>query len=180
MKKILFLVMILSIVAVTTGCMSMRGLGGMHHHMSAQNMQSSDLRQKGVFQNEELSLSLMVPPFYSGVTSSMEFSIAYKSKRDEKSNYRLILSVQEAGSDSVQTVAFATEGTFQVDYLPRAVGVAEISVNFSGEKNEKLIRLLQKISDRRNDSFFSNPETYIWGGLFMGSMMAVMLLVDWH
>ena len=182
MKKVLNLILILSLVFSSTGCMTMWGMGGMHGNMSNHQSQNSAITQKSTFQNDDLSLTLTVPTLSSGFSSNIELNIVYNSKVYEKNSPRLILSIEETGNSSTRTVEFDAAGTFPVDYIPQSSGFAKITVGLlEGESNEKLIFVQQEItSGSSTNSFFSNPGTYIWGGLFMGAMMAAMLFTDWH
>ena len=176
------IILILSLVFSSTGCMSMCGMGGMHGNMTNQQMQSTVVAQKNTFKNDDLSLTLTVPTLSSGISSNIELNIVYNSKVYEKNSPRLILSIEETGNSSTRTVEFDAAGTFPVDYIPHSSGFAKITVGLlEGESNEQLIFVQQEItSGSSTNSFFSNPGTYIWGGLFMGAMMAAMLFTDWH
>lgn len=182
MKKVINLILILLLVFSSTGCMPMWGMGGMHGNVTNKQSQNANLSQKSTFQNDNLTLTIIVPVLLTGIRSDIELNIVYKSKVYKKGSRRLILSIEETGNGSTRTVEFDAEGKFPVEYIPQSSGFANISVNLiENEKSNKLIFVQQKILDQRDsESIFSKTETYILGGLFMGAMMAVMYLADWH
>jgi hypothetical protein len=162
--------------------MPMWGMRGKHGNMSNQQIQNSVVTQKNTFKNDDLSITLSVPTLSAGISSNIELNIVYKSKVYEKKSPRLLLSIQENDNNSSRTVEFDAEGTFPVEYIPQSTGFANITVRLiKNEENEELMFVQQKITlNNNNNSFFSNPGTYIYGGLFMGAMMAVMIFADWH
>lgn len=178
MKKVINLILIMSLVFSSTGCMSMWGMGGMHGNMSNQQAQDSGQSQKNTFQNDEFSITLTVPPLFTGISTKLELDIEYRLNTQKG----LTLSIEETNNGLKRTVEFDAEGKYPVEYIPKSSGFANITVNLSrNEQSDKLIFVQQKIVEQRDsESIFSKTETYILGGIFMGAMMAVMFFADWH
>ena len=162
-------------------CMSMMGMQGMHGGNNSHQMDHNIKTIQKDFQNEKFTLSMEIQPQYVNIVSNIKLSVKYNSMRNKADVSRFLVTVQESNSDYTNSIEITGKGIYPIKYVPKEPGMMLLTVKLIQEDNAPALIEVQQIilAKQNSENIFSNPNTYILGGLFMGVMMVFMLSSSW-
>jgi hypothetical protein len=157
------------------------GMQRMHGNQSSMHGNASVNSIQKFYESDKFVLSLNIPPLYLNVNSKIDFKVEFKSKSTFEDSPRFLISIHESGINVSENIEIDAEGTFPINFTPQTAGLANVSIKLiKGELQNTLIETNQMVmTNHGSTSIFSNSNTYIIGGLFMGAMMTFMLFGHW-